>query len=171
MLSSLSTLGSSVRRCPACVAGLPCPADLPSDDPHWSFWHNGAAVEMQVVCGDCDQDMGCLSAYVTLDGDGHASDIALGRDRPYNPGRKMPGSDRSEESDDPRAVDAKFRALQAERPGSFQSPAQLRSRRFTLVCSSRRCRFRQVVKYERAGAAMVAAWRRGSYKLVAGADI
>lgn len=113
-------------------------------------WHDGQIVEIEVECPRCRRDIACLSAYLSLQ-TSSAWEIGLGRDR-YDAAayKSVPGSGRSTEID-------------------VQQHPQ--TRKFLLTCPGKRCGYRRLVGYARAGDAMVKAWRARSHKVVAGIDL
>ncbi len=128
-------------------------------------WHDGQLVEIEIECPKCGREISVLSGYLSLRGfeyqepgeaptwiNGYAWEIELGRDRYEKVSyRTLPGSGRS---------------VKIEPQKHPETP------KFELVCTDqRRCRFRRVVGLRRAGDAMVAAWRKGSHRVVAGIDL
>jgi hypothetical protein len=128
-------------------------------------WHDGQIVEIEVECPKCGREISVLSGYLSLEGfeyeepgeaptwiNGHAWEVGLGRDGYDKASYKtLPGSGRSVE---------------------IEAQKHPETRKFELVCTDqRRCRFRRVVGLQRASDAMVAAWRKGSHRVVAGIDL
>lgn len=116
-------------------------------------WENGDIVEFIVKCGLCGRDLTSVSAYVDLSGQGAAWEIDLGRDYDHTEIRTA----RSFAS----APDQHERDAAAAGHNS----------RWTLVCPGRRCRFRRVLTASAVETAMVRAWRKRSFVLVAGIDL
>jgi hypothetical protein len=114
-------------------------------------WHNGQIVEIEVECPNCRRDLAVLSAFVSLQGDGFAWEVGLGRDR-YDAAayRTIPG------------------AAQSANVSAQHEPE---TRKFVLVCPGRRCGYRRVVGYGRVRDAIVRTWRTGVHRIVAGVDL
>jgi len=134
-------------------------------------WHDGQTIDIQVFCPRCGREIAVLSGDAHLEGfeaswmrprewlDGYVSDLVLGHDWI---GKEIKGNRHSVELPDLMRMSSEER--QRVDPGT--------TRKYVLVCpDERRCRYRRVVGYPRASAAMIKAWRKGSHKVIAGLDL
>ena len=140
-------------------------------------WHDGQIVEIEVECPKCHREIAVLSGFLSLARfeyeepgktrrwiDGYAWDIDIGRDGYDYRSRKVPGTGRSVKVDPWRDV---FHGLRSRADYN-----EAETTKFELVCTDEdRCRFRRVVNLWRTSDAMVAAWRKGSHRIVAEIDL
>lgn len=121
-------------------------------------------MEIEVECPKCGRDIDVLSGYAHLgavfwtgqEGDsefvnGYVSEIALGRDW------------------DSRKIRLELRPRQSAYIENGNAAHE--TQKWSLKCRGRRCGFSRLVACRRVSDAMIAAWRKGSHRVVAGIDL
>ena len=116
-------------------------------------FESGDSLQFIARCGNCHLKIARFDTRIFADGDGPDPSDWAGETYLVT------------ESDDGAGM----------RKGSHSSnppshPEMGHDQRWTIICPGRRCRQTYVVGWERLSKAMVAAWRRGEWEILAGVD-